>query len=415
MALSKDQIKIVAENPLDEAFATVCIKLRDCTDELQVGLVASLLGALLNSSAAYFLPTPDRSGNIAGKLFAIQQSFRGGSICLENFRPLIDVAIAKSSDADIWEAVLYLLDTLGPPPLSSITPTFKGTPVKSGSSRLADSETREIIERELFYEIKDCTFRNVGGFCDKYFDTKTWCKQQEKMLKGMMEMHNGKKWTEFPASPDEKPVWDWLRLVEERNLANAPYKLQTTKTANQFKKQKGRMDLFFRITSKGASATFEYKQVLVVGEQKKSYNEGRLKADLLHLTRYIRGIFIDQPTRRFVHGFTLCASTMELWVFDRSGPYSSGPFDIHDKPEIFARAIVGYATMDDNAIGLDTFIKREDGYRHVILDDTGSSSNEMRIRLGMPIVRQKAIVCRGTTCCEAENSNVAKFSWASDK
>ncbi|ODA78147.1 hypothetical protein RJ55_06751 [Drechmeria coniospora] len=162
-----------------------------------------------------------------------------------------------------------------------------------------------------------------------------------------------------------------------------------------------------------ASTTFEYKQVLVVGEQKKSYDKSRFKADLLQLTRYVRGVFIDQPTRRFVHGFTLCASTMELWVFDRSGPYSSGPFDIHDEPDKFARAIVGYATMDDAAMGLDTFVERNGGHRYVTLDD--ASGNETRTGLGKPIVRQKAIVCRGTTCFKAGMGDVAKFSWASDK
>ncbi|ODA81340.1 hypothetical protein RJ55_04305 [Drechmeria coniospora] len=233
------------------------------------------------------------------------------------------------------------------------------------------------------------------------------------MLKGVMAVHNGKKWTGFPATPDEKPVWDWPRSLQERAFSNAPYKLHTTKTANQFKERKGQMDLFFQTPATRASATFKYKQVLVVGEQKKSYDTGRFKADLLQLTRYVRGVFTDQPTRRFVHGFTLCASTMELWVFDRSGPYSSGPFDIHDEPDKLAHAIVGYATMDDDAMGLDTFIERKSGYRYVTLDN--ASGNESRTRLGAPIVRQKAIVCRGTTCFKAGKGDVAKFSWASDK
>ena len=49
---------------------------------------------------------------------------------------------------------------------------------------------------------------------------------------------------------------------------------------------------------------------------------------MLQLGRYVRDAFATQPARRFVHGFTLLGSTIELWVFDRSGPYSSGPFDI---------------------------------------------------------------------------------------
>ncbi|KAM4063574.1 kinase [Hirsutella rhossiliensis] len=104
------------------------------------------------------------------------------------------------------------------------------------------------------------------------------------------------------------------------------------------------------------------------------------KADLLQLARYVRGVFADQPTRRFVHAFSLCSSKMELWVFDRSGPYSSGLFDIHDEPDKFARALVGYATMSSSS---------ERGHRHATLDDT--SGNETRVRLEQLIVRQRAI------------------------
>ncbi|ODA77176.1 hypothetical protein RJ55_06803 [Drechmeria coniospora] len=233
------------------------------------------------------------------------------------------------------------------------------------------------------------------------------------MLKGVMALHDGKEWKEFPATPDEKSVWDWLRSLEESGLANAPYKLHSTKTANQFKERKDQMDIFFQVPATCATTAFECKHVRVVGEQKKSYDKGRFKADLLQLTRYVRGVFIDQPTRRFVHDFTLCASTMELWVFDRSGPYSSGPFDIHDEPDKFARAIVGYATMDDDAMGLDTFIEQDGGHRYVTLDD--ASGNETRVRLVNAMVRQRAIVCRGTTCYETGHNHVAKFSWASDK
>ncbi|KAM4061362.1 kinase [Hirsutella rhossiliensis] len=150
------------------------------------------------------------------------------------------------------------------------------------------------------------------------------------------------------------------------------------------------MDIFFQMPDREANSTFTYKDVLVVGEQKKSYDASRFKADLLQLTRY-----------------------MELWVFDRSGPYSSGLFDIHDEPDKFARALVGYATMSDDAMGLDTFIEREGGHRHATLEDT--NGNETRVMLEELIVRQRAIVCRGTTCYCTRNGHVAKFSWASDK
>ena len=64
-------------------------------------------------------------------------------------------------------------------------------------------------------------------------------------------------------------------------------------------------------------------------------------------------------------------------------------------------------------MGLDTCVGREHGHRRVTLDD--ASGNETGIRLGKPIVWQKAVVCRGTTCFETRGGDVAKFSWVSDK
>lgn len=233
------------------------------------------------------------------------------------------------------------------------------------------------------------------------------------MLKGILTAHDGTRWVDFPATPDEKPVWDWFHSMEERFLFDTPYKLHTTKTANQFKERKGQMDLFVQTLATEPDDTFEYKNVLVVGEQKKTYSTSRFKWVLLQLTRYVRGVFADQPTRRFVHAFPLCASTMDLWVFDRSGPYSSGPFDIHDEPDKFARALVGYTTLDDEGMGLDVFIHREGTYRYVSLDDANGQGRSIKLEKAM--VRQRAIVCRGTACYEIKDGHVAKFSWASDK
>lgn len=48
---------------------------------------------------------------------------------------------------------------------------------------------------------------------------------------------------------------------------------------------------------------------------------------------------------------------MELWVFDRSCPYSSGEFDIHEEFERFIRAIAEYALMNNKELRLNTIIK----------------------------------------------------------
>ncbi|KAI1195731.1 serine/threonine-protein kinase Sgk2 [Nemania serpens] len=417
MSLTEEQIKIISECPLDDTLDRFRDELRDDADDLRQEDIAALLGALVVSPAAFSLPSLDRGGNVAIRLLSIIQHVREGVVKPDQFRPLIRHVVDKSPDAIIWATALSLINLLGPltPPPLTITPSFKATPIKtsSSSSRLTDSETRDIVERELFGEIEKRTFRNVGGFWDKFFEPESWRNEQNAMLEGIMTAHDGKKWTDFPTTPDEKPVWDWLRSLEEHFLADAPYKLHTTKTANQFKERKGHMDLFLQAPATEVSSTLWYKDILVVGWQEKSYDTSRFKADLLQLTRHVRGVFADQPTRRFIHAFTLCASKMELWVFDRSGAYSSGPFDIHDEPDKFARAFIGYTTMNNDAMGLDTFVERVDGHRYVTLED--ANGKETKVRLDSAMVRQKGIVCRGTTCYKTQNNYVAKFSWASDK
>lgn len=107
---------------------------------------------------------------------------------------------------------------------------------------------------------------------------------------------------------------------------------------------------------------------------------------------------------------------MELWVFDRSGPYSSGEFDIHEELEKFIEVIVGYAMMDDEELGLDTFIELNDTGRFITISrDAIGKENRMQLN-EVPFVKQRAIVCRGTTCFRSsDQADVVKFSWTFDK
>ncbi|KAI1311662.1 serine/threonine-protein kinase Sgk2 [Xylaria venustula] len=332
MALSQQAKDIISELPLKDTLNQIRDRLGnvDIANPHQED-VASLLSALVGSPTAFSLLSPDGNDN----------QVRGGSVEPGHFCELVRHVEAVFD-------IIGKLSALTPPP-SSIAPTFQGTPVRSSSSRLSDSETRDIVERKLFFEIRNCTFRDVGGFCNKFFNTKSWDERQKEMLEFVMAEHDGNRWKLFPTIPAERPVWDWLRLLEDSALSGAPHMLYTTKTAHQFKKRKGQMDF---------------------------------------------GIFD--------------AFMMKLWVFDRSGAYSSGAFDIHDKPDTFARAFVSYATMGNDAIGLDTFIERENKHYYVTVDDI--NSNKTRIKLLKPIVRQNAIVCRGTTCYETQDNNVAKLA-----
>ncbi|KAI0447839.1 hypothetical protein F4803DRAFT_185084 [Xylaria telfairii] len=114
---------------------------------------------------------------------------------------------------------------------------------------------------------------------------------------------------------------------------------------------------------------------------------------------------------------------MELWVFDRSGPYSTGVFNIHKEPHKFACALVGYATMSPELMGLDTFISRN-GPRTIECERVGNGrgnrrgnrvGEKVKFTLDKAIVKRNAIVCRGTTCYTTKDGYVVKFSWGSAK
>jgi len=95
----------------------------------------------------------------------------------------------------------------------------------------------------------------------------------------------------------------------------------------------------------------------VIGELTNSSKSTMWKKKFLQLATYMRDVFAAQPTQRFVHGFLLFDTQMQLWVFDRSGAYSSDTFDILKQPDRFIRAVNGYALMTDKELGLDEFIE----------------------------------------------------------
>ena len=173
----------------------------------------------------------------------------------------------------------------------------------------------------------------------------------------------------------------------------------------------GQLDLFVMSRHAPSSDPLEWANVRVIGEHTASIKSGE---KFLQLARYARNVFSAQPRRKFVHGFIISHTKLELHVFDRSGTFCSEPFDIHDEPERFIRPIAGYCMMSDEELGLDTFIEREGLMEFITVADEDSGEN-WRLQLeSWPIARQAAIVGRGTSCYRTVDSkSVVKFSWVS--
>ena len=71
----------------------------------------------------------------------------------------------------------------------------------------------------------------------------------------------------------------------------------------------------------------------------------------------MRDVFSVQSTQWFIHTFMLLGIKMKLWMFDHSGPYSSGPFNIYNQSEKFIRALMDYTLMNNDELDLNNFIQ----------------------------------------------------------
>lgn len=386
----------------------------DDANEETRDLVSSLVVALQGHRVAKKLRSKDTEGTVAGQLATLFNRLDSGQIQTSAFFPLIHAIVQEESDVEIWKAVLQLIASAArttPPPSSK--PSFGGTPrTYSSASHEGSEQTRALLADALRDEFYKRTYRDVTGFFEKYFDGKSWSQRGKDIYDAVKHEHANGRWTTFPKHPTERSVWDWVSQFQQKHLADARCIYYTTKKSSEMTgiDTEGQLDLLVKPLAGHASDLHDWADVRAIGEHTESIKEDKF----LQLARYARDVFKAQPRRRFMHGFTLRRTSMELYVFDRSGAYSAKSFDIHDEPQRFIQAFAGYCMMSDEELGMDTFTEREGGRQYVTVKDEATGKN---IRLGLeqvPIARQSAVVCRGTCCYRTiDGKHVAKFSWVS--
>ncbi|KAI9797634.1 MAG: hypothetical protein M1825_005732 [Sarcosagium campestre] len=434
-SLSQIDRTIIAEHPLDDYLDHLEDSLRKAEQDYGQGSVdihdqglqktiSRLLYTFQGHEAALDLRSKTGSEDLAFELSALFMRVRKGNFIYEHYRALIRLVINHAHDVDIWNAVVELITTVSrTTPPTSIPVSFDSTPITySSASQQGSEQTRRLVEARIFEEIKYCTYRNVGGYFSKYFEGKTWTEKSKKIYQAVQDQKAAGRWIRFPESPVQDAVLKWLFRFQEEFLSDARGVYYTSESSGDLTGAEARrqLDIFVKRKSDESAAQHDWKDVRVIGEHQKS-NSKDFKSLLLQLGRYVRDVFTAQPTRRFIHGFFLSGTTMEFWVFDRSGPYSSGEFDIHKEPEQFIRALAGYAMMSDEELGLDTFVERDGKDRFIAFtEDMHSEGRRLQLE-PIPIAYQRAIVCRGTSCFRARTPSsehlqyVAKFSWVSDK
>ncbi|EGX94962.1 Protein kinase-like domain [Cordyceps militaris CM01] len=114
--------------------------------------------------------------------------------------------------------------------------------------------------------------------------------------------------------------------------------------------------------------------------------------DFLRFAERALRVFNAQPARYFLHAFLIRGKTLELWVFDRSGAYSSGVLDIARDPNLPLRVLAGYGMMSDQESGMNMLIKS----------------------LGPGDVGRGTVCFAASASAATEPTIVVKFSWRVD-
>jgi Fungal protein kinase len=113
-----------------------------------------------------------------------------------------------------------------------------------------------------------------------------------------------------------------LSRIQDEYLTDACGIYYTTSTTTELVGTEARrqLDFFIKRRTDAVDTSHDWKDVRIIGEHRVSRKDWKNK--FLQIGRYVRDVFSVQPIRRFFHAFTLLGNPMELWVFDRSGPYS---------------------------------------------------------------------------------------------
>jgi hypothetical protein len=379
--------------------------------------VLNLFLALQNLSAAQYLPSPTNHKILLEDLLHFSTLLISGRIDVHSVLPLLEQVIRCAADEDIWQAVSTLVASQGTPP-TILNKAIFDTPLKSTSSQQGSEQTHDEIDPRILQEINGCVYQNTRGFYEKYYEQRSWSAAVEKLVLTVDPRIVDGRWTEYPNPPSQKAFLHWFWTFQDRFLQGARGVYDTSHSTplagSDWRRQP---DLFLTTRDENRN----WANVQVIGELKQTENRKDFKDELIKFCGHAREVFKYQPTRRFLHGFFIRGSMVELWVIDRSGLYSCEKFDIHKDPKRFIRVMAGYTSMSDEELGMNAYIKKDKDGKYIMFKGEDEPEKTKLYLEDRPIASQRAIVCRGTTCYRAKRQKakhwefVVKFSWRSDK
>ncbi|KAJ6190415.1 Protein kinase-like domain protein [Penicillium mononematosum] len=274
----------------------------------------------------------------------------------------------------------------------------------------------EAALQSLRDELKGNIFRNVNGFFAKYFEWKSWSSAvQNKLQETKSADIISKLSAGIPGIAHFDPLVEWLAEFQTLffSVDQANFRFHSQPLSNMS-------------STPGAVIYLETSDLQSVAGSTRVFGEFHQDSgsvlsddddDTLRFCERAKQVFKAQSARCFVHGFLVRSTTLELWVFDRSGAYSSERLDLAQRPDLLVRTLAGYTLMSDEEAGFNTFVKHAPGSDSYVAFD---QSDKLHLRPEL-IATADYTVGPGTTCYVASTSTVGepdtaiKFSWREDE
>ncbi|KAL3419845.1 hypothetical protein PVAG01_08343 [Phlyctema vagabunda] len=264
-------------------------------------------------------------------------------------------------------------------------------------------------------DLKGNIIRNLDGFFAKYFEGKPWSVVVQNKLQEPESAKIVSKLSTGIAHFDALVEWlaEFQTLfftVDQANFRFHSQSLSNTGGTARTGIYLETSDLQSVAGSTRVFGEFHHDNALVVA--------GDDNDDILRFCGRAQQVFKAQSARCFVHGFLVRGTTLELWVFDRSGAYSSKKLDLAQRPDLLMRALAGYTLMSDQEAGFNTFVKLSAPGSHSYVEFHQHDKFHLRPEL---VATADYIVGPGITCYVAatstigEPNTVIKFSWREDE
>ncbi|VCU40811.1 Bgt-50664 [Blumeria graminis f. sp. tritici] len=304
-----------------------------------------------------------------------------------------------------------------------------------GVSYNGTKQTMADLKESMRHELSGSVFLGVKGFWKKYLVDPEWSTLCAEIADSYVK-RSGEEKLKFPTELEEASVWEWMKTVEKEFFKSSSKSNDSEPTGGQSSRSSkfthvfhgsqyhtlvagniiggqtdSQVDYFIERRDTSAEDKHQWRNILVVGELTKS-SPSRFLGKFLQLSVYMSEVFSAQPLRRFVHGFILFGTQLQLWVYDRSGPHSCSLIDISKSQRELVHALAAYMLMSDEKHGIDPSIQHHDDKIVIKLQVPGTNHKQEFALETEPFEWQKALVSRGTCCYrDIDKKFVVKLSW----